>query len=342
MMKDKIAEDAKKAMEAISKSQDTPIKQDTPIEQDKVGIVPEDQNKGQVTPDNIVEDKDKVAVVDIKEDKSSSSEVETLKDEVTMLRRLLEDKNGSTWESRYLTLQGINKSMVEELKGLKGKVDDIAKVEQDKLPINPSEAVNKLKEDYGETVIEDLKKLFVVNGNEELKDDLNKRVTEVESNQGKTVEELFFIDLGMQVPDWKKINGWDDDRIPTNPKWENFLNKQIPGTNLTYNSILLNNYNTYNAVGVAKIFNLFKESLVPEPKKEGEINNIPSIDNFIDPGVSGGGNELPKSNQKKIYPKSEIDAFYTVVTKGTFKGTKAERDALSDEYQAAIIEGRVQ
>lgn len=280
-------------------------------------------------------------------------EVTKLNNEISELKKQMEDKNSSTWESRYLSLQGINKVMAKDMQEMKEQIKTIQEkppTTQEPLTSNStSDALDKLKQDYGDGIINDFKGMIASAITDALGTTLkdhDNRVAKVEETQGKTIEQTFFSTLASAVPDWKQINGWEEDNISIDPKWDKFLQQQVPGTMTTYNKVLHAGYNSYNAEAVIRVFNLYKEAIKSEvPPTLAPVaptaSVVPSIDTLVDPGSSGGGAAPINNNQKEIYTKKQVDDFYGQVTKKTFRGTKAEQEALGDKYQLAIIEGRV-
>lgn len=282
------------------------------------------------------------------------SQVTELSNQVTTLKHQLEDENNPTNKSRWLTLKGICAKQIETIKLLEDKIKELS---VPSAPATPSASVeddavlNKLKQDYGDTVVAAIENLATKKA-ESLVSELKEKLTGYEAKLGSletsatiTKEDLFFSDLEKAVPGWKKINGWPDEGIVQDSRFTSFAFTEVPGTDYTYNDVLINAYSKLNANGVAKVFKLFLDSIktVPAPAVAPVAPKGPSLDDLVDPGNSGAGSgTIVTQPKKKTYTRDEVEAFYNDVAKRRYRGTMAERNALDKEYQEAIMEGRVQ
>ena len=158
--------------------------------------------------------------------------------------------------------------------------------------------------------------------------------------EGQTViaTRSYYSALDSLAPGWREING--DDKLPQNPKYTAFLDKQIPGTDMTYDDAIKIHHERGNAVKVAEIFNLFKASEGAAPAAAASGDNKEEI--IPEPGKTGGGSTLPKpKTEKRTYTQAEIDRFDTLKKAGKLKATQAQIDAIESDIQDAILEGRV-
>jgi hypothetical protein len=159
----------------------------------------------------------------------------------------------------------------------------------------------------------------------------------LEEGQTAIATRSYYSALDSLAPDWRKING--DDKTPQNPKFLTFLDKQIPGTDMTYDYAIKVYHERGNAVKVAEIFNLFKasEGAVTTAAAGGDKEEI-----IPEPGKTGRGSTLPKQKtEKRTYTQAEIDRFDTLKKAGKLKATQAQIDAIESDIQDAILEGRV-
>lgn len=158
----------------------------------------------------------------------------------------------------------------------------------------------------------------------------------LEEGQSVIATRSYYSALDSLCPDWRKING--DSITAQNPKYTAFLDKPIPGTDMTYDDAIKIYHERGNAVKVAEIFNLFKAS-VPAPAAgadDGKEEIIP------EPSKTGGGSTLPKQKtEKRTYTQAEIDRFDTLKKAGKLKATQAQIEAIENDIQDAILEGRV-
>lgn len=171
------------------------------------------------------------------------------------------------------------------------------------------------------------------------------KAAQVEQAQAQTADERFFATLDTAAPDWKKVNGWEAEGIAQDPRLSGFMAQTIPGTAFTYQDALNSHYQNRNAAKVAEIFNLFSKSVgladTPPPPtddktKKGEAEMI------TEPTRTGGGTPPPADNSlKKTYTQAEVDKFDKLYHLGRLKGEPAKIEAMWDELQLAIFEGRV-
>jgi hypothetical protein len=279
----------------------------------------------------------------------AAPDASALQTEIDALKVQLQDANKA--EAKYSTLQGMFNKLSEELRGVKQELQDAKDTAaKPPAPEPTSENLDKLKRDYGDSIIGDLKVMVSGVVKDAIAEALGAptaRIAKVEENQGRTDKENFFIRLAQLVPDWKQINGWKEDAIMQDPKWRDFLLQQIPGMSDTYDKVINDHFNKYDADSVAKIFNLYKDSK-PAPPASGDTPPAPKpkkpdINKHIDPGSSaGGGTATPSSSGKeKTYTRKEVDDFFNSLRKRTFYGSKEEAEKLKNEYNTAIMEDRV-
>lgn len=279
-------------------------------------------------------------------------ELTRLKTENERLKAQLEDENNPTQKARYLTLQGMFNKVNERLKIVEKQLLERVEAPVASVVTAPeikNVTLDKLKEDYGDGIVDVIRQLATHEANKIVSEQLKEhgvKIDNIATTVGKTKEEIFFDSLSRIVPDWKQLNGWVTEGIPQDVEFGSFLLSRIPGTKLTYDDVLNTNYSQHDVQGVAEIFNLYKKAkgileapvVVTEPVVSGV--KPPDINNYIDPTASGSGG-APKPKEKKIYSRETIDTFYSNKTKGKLSLTEAEYDALDNEYQLAMIEGRV-
>lgn len=283
-----------------------------------------------------------------------NADTAALQAEVARLTRALDDENNPTWKQRYSSLQGMFNHQGEELKTLKADVAELkAKPTPPVTPEPPDTSeYDALVEEVGEKAAKiimarDAKSkkqldeaLSTVNGEiaatkGEAKTAAD-RAAELEKSQQMVTQERFFNELTARVPEWKQLNGWDG--IPQNPKFTEFLQQRLPGSNLTYNDLLNDHHSKGDVQRVAEIFELGK-------KHAGALSviNTDGSEPPLEPGKgAGAGAPPPKPATPKTYTKAEHDRLMREITlPGRFKGTEAERQRLEDDLIAAELEGRV-
>ena len=161
----------------------------------------------------------------------------------------------------------------------------------------------------------------------------------LEATTAQMTRQSYFATLDAISPDWRKING--DTRNAQDPKFTIFLDKSIPGTDLTYNDAITAYHQSGNAVKVAEIFTLFKSSDGKTAEASAGEEEIP------EPGKSGGGTPLPKAKtDKRTYTQAEIEKFDQLKemkrrNPASVKNTFEQIEAVEADIQDAIREGRV-
>lgn len=78
----------------------------------------------------------------------------------------------------------------------------------------------------------------------------------------------------------------------------------------------------------------------PAPQAPAEQESITLAD-FAAPGRAGPAGAAPQGQQPRVWPLSQIKAFYGRVLRGEYRSNPTERDAIEREIAAAQREGRV-
>lgn len=283
------------------------------------------------------------------------AELATQKAEISRLKAMLEDENSPTYRQKYATLQGMFNA---ETTKLRAEIEELKKSAAEKSK-EPEPAVDladfeELKAEVGEKTAKILKPYL--DKIKSLEDALSgvagevkttkEKAGQLEVAQAQTAEERFFANLDAIAPDWKKINGWESDGLPQDPRFSGFMTQVIPGTASTYQDAMVAHYQNRNAAKVAEIFDLFKKSvgIAEQPKKEDPPEEkkpaANDVEKYVEPDKTGKGT-TPPTGQEEIIPHAEYDAFIKSVTRGTFRGTREERAKLEARYDKALAENRI-
>jgi phosphopantetheinyl transferase (holo-ACP synthase) len=168
------------------------------------------------------------------------------------------------WKHKYHVLQGKynaeiprlqeqNNKLLSYLEELKKEIAILKEMKTQETPVyvSSSNKIEQFKAEYPDIyeVISELWAEKEAKYKEEitkLKEELNKTSMTVT----KTAQEMFYDELTRLVPDWSVIN--------TDPKFLSWLQEIDDLTGLKRHDILLNAYNSLDAVRVAKIFNIYK------------------------------------------------------------------------------------
>lgn len=280
---------------------------------------------------------------------SNSGDTQQLREEIARLQAMLADENSPTYRHRFEVLQGKYNAeiprLTQQLRELEERVNEAPPDKPQQQP-EYEEAYNDLVDEHGPstaknliTIAQAIAQQIVGKKEAELEARLqeklrpfDEKVEQLTKGQQASAEQRFFESLDVLCPDWKEINGWRPAGITQDPKFTKFLSKTVPGSEFTYNDLLINHYQKGNAPKVKEIFDIFKAGNETKPQK--------GIEQYVDPSKTGKGT-APPANQPKTYTQAQVDAFFDSRIKGTFRGTREEAQALENEYTKAIYEGRV-
>lgn len=286
-----------------------------------------------------------------------TDQIAGLQNEVARLQQMLADENSPTYRHRFEVLQGKYNAeiprLTERLRELEAKASQSPVPPAKEKEPNPEyeAAYADLVEEHGPTTAKSLitiaqsiareisaenQQKFEAQLQEKLKP-YDEQVAQLTQGQQATAEERFFSSLSSLAPDWKTINGWAPDGIPQDPKFTAFLDASVPGTDFTYDDLLLGHYRNGNAQKVKEVFDIFRAQ---NPAAATATPAQNEIEKYIDPNTTGKGTAPPDNNQP-TYTQAQVDAFFDSRIKGTFRGTREEAARLENEYTKAITEGRV-
>lgn len=156
---------------------------------------------------------------------------------------------------------------------------------------------------------------------------LEQNVNGVSQNVTASAERSFFGELERAVSDWREINA--------DARFHAWLAEIDPIYGVRRQDALITAQQAQDAQRVVSIFNAFKATLPPPkpaPKQELQAQ--------VAPARSGNEQATPQPGVEYVR-QSEIDNFQRLASRGQFRGTEAEMDALTTKYHRAILEGRV-
>jgi hypothetical protein len=159
----------------------------------------------------------------------------------------------------------------------------------------------------------------------------------LEARQAEATTRMLNDTIDKLAPNWRKYNGDPNDANRVmDPRFVQFIDQTIPGTDRTYNDMLIHHYSSGNASKVAEVFSLFEKSL----GSEGVAGT--GTDMVAEPDKKGGGTPTPQPKpEKRIYTQAEIDRFDALNRAGKLKATQEQIDAIEADIQQAILDGRV-
>lgn len=303
-------------------------------------------------------------IPDASADTQPNPEIARLQAEVSRLTARLDDENSPTYKSRWDALKGQFNARGTEIDTLMAKV---AKLEQKleekaKQPGPPAPKMEEdpeyliLVEEVGEkaakVIYRQQEELKTIKGqlggvDEELKatkgktEKIEGETGQIKERQASTEAERYAARIAQAVPDWNALMGTPDKEYADQaPKFTEFLQKSVRGKT-NFQSLA----DAHNSGDIATVKEIFDEGRVyagvtvkPTPAPTAKPSS--KADKFIEPGKTGQGTQEPTGVSEMI-PESEIKALSTAIRMQTFKGTKAELDALKEKHRKARIEGRV-
>lgn len=289
------------------------------------------------------EETQEVETQEVETQQEEESQEEKVDPETEQLKAQL-----ATLQHRLDTVQGMLKASNAEKKALQEQSEKKAVESTKPAPLNLEETEHflALKEEFGEKTARSMVALTQAETsalrkeNEELRAILDKTGAQTETlakGYQATAEDRFYEVLGTRHGDWENFNGNPDAGIPQDPRFTKFLLSSAPGTGMTYDDLLGQASSVLDAKRAAEVFDIFKAQHKIEPKK-----TVKGKEAFVDVGITGHGAKPPEGKQKeKIYTQAEVDRLWRSMTNNTFKGTRAERQALEEELTSAELSGRV-
>jgi hypothetical protein len=259
--------------------------------------------------------------------------------EIAQLKALLEKER-----HRNDSLEGRIRAQTEDYRQIKEQLAELkTAVKPPEPPKPPTPAVDKQKllDDIGEEGV----KLFdeqqsklqdLETANAELRaliQSTQGTTEELKAAQTATTTNSFFSSLSSIVPEWKQLNGWGD--TPGDPKFMAFLDEKISDLSEDTYDDLLKKYSKTGEVGkVAAIFQKFKAAQTAPAER-------PSLEQHLDPGITGKGAPPPQPQIKKTYTWAEVNKLENDIIKGKADSGDPKINALWEEHQTAVSEGRV-
>jgi len=155
------------------------------------------------------------------------------------------------------------------------------------------------------------------------------RLDALEDQVQSSADARFWSLVESQVPGARNINDSD-------PLWFEFLDAIEPGTGLQYRQIGETAYNKGDSGRMVRLMQVFLGS------SEGEASATPVAKPPVKPGKVADKNATPPVVQSKPrIRESEIQAFYSDVARGKYRGRDDERKARELVIESAVEEGRM-
>ncbi len=159
------------------------------------------------------------------------------------------------------------------------------------------------------------------------------QVQQVQAQQKKSAEQIFWDTISSKVPHWDNIN--------TNPDFQSWLLEIDPLTGVNRQTYLEDAQRNLDAVRVTNFFTTWEQA---NGKPNNAQSNRKPSDSTLQKQVSPGrsrSNGAPPSGEPPTYSPKDITQFFTDVRQGKYKGRDDERGRVERDIFAAQAEGRI-
>lgn len=255
------------------------------------------------------------------------------------------------WEQKYLTLQGIHRADVNRLTGerdaYKAQVDELtqklaARPEPTPEPQAPEKLVTEKDVDaFGEDLVDLIGRKAREIAAEQLgplKAQLAAAQAEIATTKGtvdsvattaKAVsDQAFYAGLTEAVSDWRAVN--------QDQGFLNWLGQVDPLYGQERQALLEDAHAKRDVNRVAAVFQTYKATL-PAPATPAVK---PDLTRQVSPDASASPTPTPPNAVPTTYTPDMIQAYYTAVTKGEFKGREAEAKRIEQEIDRQLSASR--
>ena len=262
-----------------------------------------------------------------------------------------EDKE--SWEHKYKTLQGMYNSDVPRLNAQNRDLTSrVAQLEQllstvkdepaQKTPVQTAKLItdDDVKE-YGDSIAV-MKKAAREEVSQEiaqLKQQLGQlqgvlpQVQQVQAQQKKSGEQIFWTTISNEVPNWNEINSNED--------FKSWLLEIDPLTGISRQTYLEDAQKQLDANRVIQFFRTWEGANGKTDTAQVDRSAQQSqLQKQVSPGKSRNNGVKP-SGQAKTYTQKDIKEFFADVRKGKYKGRDDERGRIERDIFAAQQEGRI-
>ena len=250
------------------------------------------------------------------------------------------------YEARYKTLQGMHNALAQEMKTLKAQLAQAqpqAAVVEPPKPSPIDERIGKLREEYGEELVEDWKALIAAEIAQATKP-VQDKVQQLEDTTKEVQKNEFAVQLTKLSTGWE--DKWDsvvqviNDEVPNNPKFIQFLEQTDPNGFYTYGEILMQANENRDVNKMAKVFNLFDSSVAQQQVAPPVVPpQAPQSQQAIVAPSRSTVQPTPAANDAKIWTMAEFNQFQVDDRMGKFDAATSE--ALWNDALAAVSQGRM-
>lgn len=256
---------------------------------------------------------------------------------------------GEYWQKRFEVLQGKYNAEVprfqEQVNSLVAQVRLLTEQLAAKTPaaetapqMSAEEALDNLESEYGEAFTKAIDRRIdrrIGTVIDQRLQPFAEKVSQVETVQAKTAQQLFDEELSRTVPNWRTMD--------SDPGFLAWLDEIDEFTGVPRLRLLRDAYHKGDVGRTATFFNRYLNSQQPLPTAQPPSTAQPSTvtpQHLVVPNKKGGGTQVQiDNNQAQVIPWAEIEEFRMAVINGTYKGKDVEQRKAA--YNKAITEGRV-
>jgi hypothetical protein len=161
------------------------------------------------------------------------------------------------------------------------------------------------------------------------------QVQNIAQRQHMGVEQQFWADLAVEIPNFRDINGNDD--------FQSWLLEADPLTGITRQTYLDDAQRSLDARRVANFFRAWLEITGQANVAQSTGRAASSeLEMQVAPGRSRGSGSPANANKAKVYSPQDIQKFFDDVRSGKYKGREQERSRTERDIFAAQRENRIQ
>lgn len=257
-------------------------------------------------------------------------------DRTNQALRVLQGK----YDTEVVQVHAVNREMKQEIENLKTSIATLSNQapqspgngNQVKTSSSVQEKIDKLSKEYDSDfaqIIVDIASDIARNTMEQSFAPLVKEVGTVREDTMKSKKKAYLDELTAAHSDWKQVV-----MLPEFAKFLDTVDPLFGGE--TRREVAARAQEACNSSQVIAFYTLFKNSHPDAMKRiaTSTQHNKP----ILTPSASGGA---ITDEEKPIYSRTDIEAFYAAKNKGIWRGTQEEWDQLNALYTQAAIEGRI-
>lgn len=250
------------------------------------------------------------------------------------------------FKQMYLTLKGKYDAELSGFRDIRDELKEIRNenkrlsdklVEQPLAPPKTDEFAAKFKEDYGESMYNDISRLVRSIVGDMLAPEVRKVSERLDSEVGavrqtamQQATAMYLERLTALMPDWRTLQN-----DPTFNAW--LASNMVPYTRLPLMEQLNNAAAAHDVETVVSIINAFKEANRPVPPAAPAV----SLEELLQPPAGPGAQPPPPAAPARTYTESEIAQFNKDVALGKWRGKEAEVMRIRKDLFNAAREGRI-